>query len=93
MSNHRATIAKCLRTLMSNHEQPSSNHLTWHYEQPSNRPPKGTVRLLSPGSITPIGGRSSALLRRPPRWLFECPCDQCQGYATDDPDEPDLDDV
>ena len=30
---------------------------------------------------------------RPPRQLFECPCDQCQGYATDDPDEPDLDDA
>jgi hypothetical protein len=26
---------------------------------------------------------------RPSRRLFECPCDQCQGYATDDPDEPD----
>ena len=37
--------------------------------------------------------RGVALRRRSPRRLFECPCDQCQGYATDDPEEPDLDDA
>jgi hypothetical protein len=35
--------------------------------------------------------REVALRRRSPRRLFECPCDECQGYATDDP-EPHLDD-
>ena len=34
-----------------------------------------------------------ALLGRSPRRSFECPCDQCQGYAANDPGEPDLDDV
>jgi hypothetical protein len=34
-----------------------------------------------------------ALLGRSPCWSFECPCDQCQGYATDDPGEPYPDDV
>jgi len=34
-----------------------------------------------------------ALRVRSSRRPFECPCDQCQGYATDDPDEPDLDGV
>jgi hypothetical protein len=37
--------------------------------------------------------RGVALRGRPSRRLFECPCDQCQGYATDDSDEPDLDDA
>ena len=41
----------------------------------------------------PLSPRGVALRGRPPRRLFECPCDQCQGYATDDPDEPDLDDA
>ena len=37
--------------------------------------------------------RGVALRRRSPRRPFECPCDQCQGYATDESDEPDLDDA
>jgi hypothetical protein len=37
--------------------------------------------------------RGVALRVRSPRRLFECPCDQCQGYAADDPGEPDLGDV
>ena len=40
----------------------------------------------------PLSPRGVALRGRPPRRLFECQCDQCQGYATDDPDEPDLGD-
>jgi len=58
--------------------------------QDINRPNKPSSYAKSPAS------RSSsqvALLGRSPRRLFECPCDQCQGYATDDPDEPDLDGV
>jgi len=38
----------------------------------------------------PLSPRGVALRGRPPRRLFECQCDQCQGYATD---EPDLDDA
>jgi hypothetical protein len=41
----------------------------------------------------PLSPRVVALRERSPRRLFECPCDQCQGYATDDPDEPEPDDV
>ena len=41
----------------------------------------------------PLSPRGVALRGRPPRRLFECQCDQCQGYATDDPDEPDLGDA
>jgi hypothetical protein len=44
---------------------------------------------------SPATGSSSqaALLGRSPRRSFECRCDLCQGYATDDSDEPDLDDA
>ena len=41
----------------------------------------------------PLSPRGLALRGRPSRRLFECPCDQCQGYAANDPDEPDLDDA
>ena len=41
----------------------------------------------------PLSPREVALRVRSPRRPFECPCDQCQGYATDDPDEPDLGDA
>ena len=54
--------------------------------QDINRPNKPSSYAKSPAS------RSSsqvALLGRSPRRSFECRCDQCQGYATDDPDEPD----
>jgi hypothetical protein len=32
--------------------------------------------------------REVALRVRSPRGSFECPCDQCQGYAANDPGEP-----
>jgi hypothetical protein len=32
--------------------------------------------------------REVALRVRSPRRLFECPCDQCEGYAADEPGEP-----
>ena len=41
----------------------------------------------------PLSPREVASRVRSPRRLFECPCDECQGYATDDPDEPDLGDA
>jgi hypothetical protein len=41
----------------------------------------------------PLSPREVALRERSPRRLFECPCDECQGYATDDPDEPEPDDL
>ena len=41
----------------------------------------------------PLSPREVALRVQSPRRLFECPCDECQGYATDDPDEPDLGDA
>ena len=37
--------------------------------------------------------RGVALRVRSPRRSFECPCDQCQGYAANDPGEPYPDDV
>ena len=55
-----------------------------------NRPNKTSSYEKSPAL------RSSSqvvLLGRSPRRLFECPCEQCQGYATDDPGEPYPDDV
>jgi hypothetical protein len=58
--------------------------------QDINRPNKTSSYAKSPAS------RSSsqvALRRRPPRRLFECPCDACLGYATNDPGEPYPDDV
>ena len=44
------------------------------------------------GGETTMGGRvmhqrvrnNVSRTNNTPRWLFECPCDQCQGYATDD---------
>ena len=41
----------------------------------------------------PLSPREVASRVRSPRRLFECPCDQCQGYAADDPGEPYLDDL
>jgi hypothetical protein len=58
--------------------------------QDIKRPNKTSSYAKSPAS------RSSspvALRRRSPRRLFECPCDQCQGYAANDPGEPYPDDV
>jgi len=37
--------------------------------------------------------RGVASRRRSPRRPFECPCDQCQGYAANDPGEPDPSDA
>jgi hypothetical protein len=37
--------------------------------------------------------KSGGFVGTAPRRSFECPCDQCQGYATDDPGEPYLDDL
>ena len=50
------------------------------------RSPRGVaLRRRSP--------RGVALRRRSPRRPFECPCDQCQGYAANDPGEPDPSDA
>jgi hypothetical protein len=48
-----------------------------------------TIISLRPAPLSSRG----ALRRRSPRRLFECPCDQCQGYAANDPGEPYPDDV
>jgi hypothetical protein len=51
--------------------------------------------IISIISLCPASRSSNevALLGRSPRRPFECPCDQCQGYAADDPGEPYPDDV
>ena len=57
--------------------------------QSINRPNKTSSYEKSPAL------RSSSqvvLLGRSPRRLFECWCDQCLGYAANDPGEPDPDD-
>jgi hypothetical protein len=49
-----------------------------------------TIISLRPA---PLSSRGVTSLGRSPRRLFECRCDQCQGYAVNDPGEPYLDDV
>ena len=49
-----------------------------------------SIVSLHPETRSP---RKVALRVRSPRWSFECRCDQCQGYAANDPGEPYPDDV
>jgi hypothetical protein len=64
-----------------------------------NRPNKTSSyakrEIISIISLRPASRSSNevALLGRSPRRLFECPCNQCQGYAANDPGETYPDDV
>jgi hypothetical protein len=62
-----------------------------------NRPNKTSSYAKRKIISSPHSSRRSsnkvALRRRSPHRLFECPCDQCEGYAAYDPGEPYPDDV